>query len=140
MTTRAEIIAEAREWIGTPYRHQGRLKHIASDCVGMLICVPRALGIFPPGFDVNGYKRDPDPEMMRSLLNLHLDRVLPGVPQPGDILWIRPHDKARHLALYTFDNTVIHAIDKIRGVAEHIFDERWRRSVSGVWRYRGVDD
>jgi hypothetical protein len=44
MATRAEIIAEARTWLKTPWRHQG----IAWDCVGHIACVPRALGIFPP--------------------------------------------------------------------------------------------
>jgi cell wall-associated NlpC family hydrolase len=48
MATRAEIIAEARTWLKTPWRHQGRLKGIGCDCVGHIVCVPRALGIFPP--------------------------------------------------------------------------------------------
>ncbi len=29
---RARVVSIAREWIGTPYRHQGRLKGIAADC------------------------------------------------------------------------------------------------------------
>ncbi|MFL5163197.1 MAG: peptidase P60, partial [Microvirga sp.] len=30
------ILAEARSWIGTPYRHQASLKGIGCDCLGLL--------------------------------------------------------------------------------------------------------
>lgn len=39
----AEVIAEARGWIGTPYRHQGRRKGVGCDCLGLLIGVWRAV-------------------------------------------------------------------------------------------------
>ncbi len=32
----AAIVAEARAWIGTPYRHQASLKGIGCDCLGLL--------------------------------------------------------------------------------------------------------
>jgi NlpC/P60 family putative phage cell wall peptidase len=31
-----EIIAAARSWIGTPYRHQASLKGVGCDCLGLL--------------------------------------------------------------------------------------------------------
>src|SRR6185437_17129428 len=34
--TRQDIVAEARAWIGTPYRHQGSLKGIGCDCLGLV--------------------------------------------------------------------------------------------------------
>ena len=30
------IVAEARSWIGTPYRHQASLKGVGCDCLGLL--------------------------------------------------------------------------------------------------------
>jgi cell wall-associated NlpC family hydrolase len=33
---RAAIVAEARSWIGTPYRHQASLKGVGTDCLGLL--------------------------------------------------------------------------------------------------------
>ena len=38
-----EIVAEARNGIGTPYRHQGSLKGVACDCIGLVRGVWRAL-------------------------------------------------------------------------------------------------
>ena len=33
------IMTEVREWIGTPYQHQGRAKGFACDCLGLVIGV-----------------------------------------------------------------------------------------------------
>src|SRR3954454_1342913 len=41
--TRTAIVAEARAWIGTPYRHQASLKGIGCDCLGLVRGVWRAL-------------------------------------------------------------------------------------------------
>ena len=42
------IIAEARTWIGTPYRHQASLKGVGCDCLGLLRGVWRAIhGVEP---------------------------------------------------------------------------------------------
>lgn len=35
-STREAIVAEARAWIGTPYRHQASLKGIGCDCLGLV--------------------------------------------------------------------------------------------------------
>ena len=39
---RAAIVAEARGWIGTPYRHQASLKGVGADCIGLVRGVWRA--------------------------------------------------------------------------------------------------
>lgn len=33
---RAAVVAEARDWIGTPYRHQASVKHAGCDCLGLI--------------------------------------------------------------------------------------------------------
>ena len=44
----ALILAEARDWIGTPYLHQGSTKGAGTDCLGLLRGVWRAtLGVEP---------------------------------------------------------------------------------------------
>ena len=40
--TPAAIVAEARSWIGTPYRHQTSVKGIGCDCLGLVRGVWRA--------------------------------------------------------------------------------------------------
>ena len=43
MLTRVAIVAEARSWIGTHYRHQQSLKGVGCDCLGLLRGVWRAV-------------------------------------------------------------------------------------------------
>ena len=50
--TRAAIVAEARAWIGTPYRHQASLKGIGCDCLGLLRGIWRGEGWLPHLDDV----------------------------------------------------------------------------------------
>ena len=50
---RERIVAAARGWIGTPYRHQASLKGVGCDCLGLLVGVWRevtgkAVGSLPP--------------------------------------------------------------------------------------------
>ncbi|NDC56413.1 MAG: hypothetical protein EBZ69_06345 [Alphaproteobacteria bacterium] len=40
--TRMDIVREAREWINTPFKHQGALKGVACDCIGLI----KAIGSF----------------------------------------------------------------------------------------------
>ena len=52
--TRDTLIATARSFVGTPFRHQGRSAQ-GVDCVGLLICIARTLDL--PQDDVTGYTR-----------------------------------------------------------------------------------
>lgn len=42
---RHRVVREAREWLGTPYHHHGRIKHIGVDCAQLLCCVYEAAGM-----------------------------------------------------------------------------------------------
>ena len=48
------MIDEAREWIGTPFVHQGRTKGQACDCLGLVIAVAKAAGYSDVNFDITG--------------------------------------------------------------------------------------
>lgn len=138
MVTTVDIIAQARSWKGTPWRHQGRLKGIACDCVGLVVSGGIALGLLPADIEMPGYSRYPDPREMIRQLDLHLDRVKIGEQRGGDVLLLKPTRLPQHLAILTFEGTIIHAIDKERGVSEHRLDEVWTKAIAAVYRYRGV--
>lgn len=82
MTTRTDVIVQARTWLGTPYVHQGRLKDVGVDCVGLPICVCRELKLVAPEFDINGYTRDPDGRLLslarQYMTEIPLEDMLPG--------------------------------------------------------------
>jgi NlpC/P60 family putative phage cell wall peptidase len=36
MTTREQIVASARSWLGTPYHHQASVRGVGCDCLGLI--------------------------------------------------------------------------------------------------------
>lgn len=46
--SRADIVAIARSWIGTPYRHRGRIKGVGCDCAMLAAEVYAEAGLIPP--------------------------------------------------------------------------------------------
>ena len=62
------LLTEARSWLDTPYHHQGRLKGVGVDCIGLIIGVAHALNLSE--FDTHDYARIPNANMLESLLDL----------------------------------------------------------------------
>ena len=46
MTRRAQVIAEAETWLGTPYHHMGRVRGSGTDCLMLLAEIYAAADIF----------------------------------------------------------------------------------------------
>ncbi len=100
MYTSDQILAAARSWIGTPFVHQGRLKGVGVDCVGLLVGVGRELGMVAPDFDVEPYPRIPDGVTLLGRAGLHLTPAEPGAPlQPGDIVVVRFRKYPQHFGI-----------------------------------------
>src|SRR4051812_47036512 len=96
--TRAEILAEARSWRGTPYHEMGRLKGVGVDCVGVVMGLAGFCGIQfdPTAWVYNRYAEGVN-------LDLELGRFLEKVPDadavgPGHVLtfWVRHPGQVIH--------------------------------------------
>ncbi len=113
MTTRAEVIAAARRFIGTPYQHQQRMPGVAIDCAGVVICAGRELGLLAPDFDVTGYSRQPDGTLV-DYCERYMTRLEPAAMQAGDVVVIRFDGEPQHfgiLAPYRYGGlSIIHAV------------------------------
>jgi cell wall-associated NlpC family hydrolase len=138
-----EIVALARETIGTPYQHQGRINGVALDCAGVPAYVGRRLGL--AFTDRTRYGRQPLPAEMRAALDENLQRVRKVDMQVGDVVWIRFERVPQHLAIvgdYPHGGfSLIHAYngEGVGSVVEHRLDEQWLARIAGVWRYPGIE-
>lgn len=136
MTTRQDIIDAARGWRDTPYRHQGRLKGIAVDCVGLVLGVCKELEL--ECADVSGYSSRPDgtplPELQRQTLE-----VAPGQQRPGDLAVFHWEQAALHVGILTGPDVVIHAFALARKVTEHRLDAKWLHHVTCYRAFKGVE-
>lgn len=143
MVTRAQIVAWARETLGTPYQHQQRVNGMALDCAGVPAYVGVKLGM--PFEDVTDYGRLPIPAEMRAVLEKHMVRVQKSAMQPGDVVWMRIDREPQHLGIlgdYKYGGlSLIHATNGIGKdeVVEHRLDELWAKRIVAVWSFPGVE-
>lgn len=134
--TPEQVYLAAREWVGVPYHHQGRVP-AGLDCVGLLIVVARELSIIPAHFDYTRYGRRPVGQLDEAL-DRHL-LPLSG-PEPGAIVAIAWHRRLHHVGIVGQTEqylTLIHSLDP-HGVIEHRLDEKYLRRVVRCYGYTGV--
>ena len=125
------LIADARAWVGVPFRHQGRSRS-GIDCIGLLRELAAAHGY--TDHDETGYSRLPFDGRMRAVLTQYLDSVSDLLA--GDVVLMSFAGAETHVALYTERGTIIHAYQPRGKVVEHRLDDKWRRRIVGIYRWR----
>ena len=142
MIERAAVVAEARRWLGTRYRHQGRVRGVGVDCLGLLICVARELGVVAADFDINGYSRQPDGDTFQRGCEHYMQAITRAEALPGDVVSIAFGGHPMHAAIlgdYAHGGlSLIHALANARKCVEHRFDDVWQSRVAGWYRMNGV--
>jgi cell wall-associated NlpC family hydrolase len=133
MTTRQQVVDEARKWLGVRWVHQGRSR-AGVDCIGLAIKVAHGLGLST--FDIIDYSRQPDPATMRALMAEHMESV--ASPQIGDVLLMRFEKEPQHVAIVT-DIGIIHAYAQVRRVVEHRLDSVWQGRVVSAYQFKGIE-
>lgn len=135
-----QIVAIARSWLGTPYRHQACVKGAGADCLGLIRGVWRELvgqePEAPPPYTSDWMETSGDEQLWRAA-----DRLLkPGVgDQPGEVLLFRMHKRspAKHLAILAGADdspTIIHAYSG-RAVIESPFGDSWHRRIVAAFQF-----
>jgi len=144
MLDRAAIVAEARSWLGTRYRHQQSLKGVGCDCLGLLRGVWRAVYGEEPE-PVPAYSSDWAEASGEETLLAAAQRHLVEVPEPflalpGDVLLFRwkPHLPAKHCAILVADRRIVHAYDAAGRVAESNVARDWEERIAGVFAFPGA--
>lgn len=129
-----QIISLARECLGTKYGHQGRTVGVVMDCAGPLIHVLKGLGFELT--DEKGYPRRPYKGMLEAILKRqrHLEEVPVSDLQAGDVVLFRISTSPQHIAIYTDQDTIIHAYFHAGKVIEQSFAP-WRNQLKHVYRF-----
>jgi len=139
---RAAIVAEARAWIGTPYLHQGSLRGVGCDCLGLVRGVWRAV-IGPEPEAIAPYSADWAEAGGRELLagagSRHFTPLDVGGFGAGDVLLFRwrAHLPAKHAAIATSPTTMAHAHDGAC-VCEVEISAWWRRRLAYAFAFPGA--
>lgn len=118
---RAALIAEARSWIGTPYRQLGDTKGVAVDCSMLLVRCAVDAGIIEP-FDPRPY---PPAWFLHQSDERYIDWLgVAGVevatPQPGDIVAFRIGRAFAHSGIVSDAEHLVHAFADEHQVRESL--------------------
>lgn len=149
--TRQQIVTEARTWINTPFRHQGRVKGIACDCIGLGFSVARALGL-GSGDGVPDDRLNYGSQPLGDYVHDRVAQLLKEKPvsemQMGDLVTVRMNVAACHVGIIgklyvgTPDEclSIIHAYSTAGKVVETVIDEALRNKIKGCFEFPGVTD
>jgi len=132
---------DPRQYIGVPWRHQGRNPAVGLDCVGFA-----ALHLANHGIQVQDradYGRDPDGSLWAELCRCMGDPVAQGrgcasKGQPGDVVILEYSPKVpRHVGVlgWAYDAlSLVHCDSRHKKVVEHPINAQWAKRIIGVWR------
>jgi hypothetical protein len=137
MANRKDVVNKAREYIGTKFHHQGRLKGVGIDCAGLVIGVAKDLNL--TNFDFINYGHLPHADTLERLCDENLEKVSLADMQEGDILLMAFESEPQHLAIKT-DIGIIHSYAQVRRCVEHSLDNVWLSRIKKCYRYRGLED
>ncbi len=137
------VVARARAWIGTPYRHQASCRGAGADCLGLvrglwrelLGAEPETPPAYTPDWSETGRTEDLLLAAQRHLLPVGLDRRL-----PGDVAVLRMADGAvaKHVGVLARNGagyeTLVHAYCG-HGVLESPMTPAWSRRIVAAFRF-----
>lgn len=132
------VVAAARMFLGTPYRHQASLAGAGCDCLGLLRGVWRALYGAEP-MAVPAYRADMRDPTNAGALRRAAETLLVTETGPlaaGQVVLFRLGGmaEAKHCGILVSGTRFIHAQERL-GVVEADMTEAWARRVSGRYRF-----
>jgi cell wall-associated NlpC family hydrolase len=129
-----KIIKYARECLGTPYVHQGRMIGRGLDCAGVIVHVAKRLGFDP--IELPGYSPSPSDGLLELSADAQPYLMRVNTMQAGDVLMMRFVGDPQHVGIFTGDN-LIHSYMQIDRVVEHTLDKKWAARVVRIYRFMG---
>lgn len=128
------LVAEARGWIGTPYRHQARTRGAGTDCLGLILglwearfgALPEPVPAYTPDWSETGGQ-----ERLWAAARRHLRPATTSAPGQVILFRMRRGAVAKHLGLQAETGrrpSFIHAYSG-RGVVESPLTPPWAAAI-----------
>ena len=133
------IVAAARGWIGTSYRHQGSRKGVGCDCLGLVRGVWAEVtgeqAQDPGAYAPDWAERSGRDRLLIAARNHCGDAISLTDAMPGDIVLFRWRAgvSAKHAGILSGPDHFIHAYEPA-GVIESVLVPSWRRRIAAVHR------
>ena len=138
------IVNEARSWIGTKFKHQGRIKkskedYGGCDCLGLImgLGVKTKTGELLKSYDVTNYPKTLSSDDLLNSFNKLLTPIDIKDMSIGNVILIRINVFPQHLAVVSSVNphiSVIHSYAQARKVVEQYLPREWKENIVGVYK------
>jgi hypothetical protein len=146
ISSRDQLIAAARLWLGTPARHGMALRGLGVDDVRLVLSVGEACGLLPASDAPAAYPQHPTPDDLAGRLAAALTPIAAAEALPGDVVQLG--DRCAILAEHDGNLTLIRAEEPhgarvlatgqpAHRVVEHGFRSPWPERACGWFRYPG---
>jgi NlpC/P60 family putative phage cell wall peptidase len=140
MVTRAQIVECARTFLGTRWQHQARLKGVACDCAGLVICIGEEL--FGIRADVPAYGHTPNHGQLERIVSQYMRKKSFGETALGDVLLMTWDQEPHHMAIVSEvqgEMGIIHSYAQVKKVVEHRLDTQWANRIRAVFEFPSVE-
>ncbi len=154
MRIRDKIVREAREWMGTPFHHQGRKKRVGCDCIGMVLGVLHLAGARSRQrddagnpipftlYDRTDYAPDPNSQRLKETLDFHLKPIAQESIRAGDVLLFKVVHLPQHVGIVADHPSgeglsLIHAYSGAGKVVEESLVNAWLSRCVAAYRVPG---
>lgn len=137
-TVEMRVVDEAREWLGTPYRHQGSRRQVGADCLGLIRGIWRELyGVepeTPEPYAMDWAEKGNDDRLLNAAIT-HF-RPVDDAPNFGNLVLFRWNAEAlaKHAGIMVSGTNFIHAYSGV-GVVESPLVPAWRKKIAGVFAF-----
>lgn len=139
---------QARTWIGTDFRHQGRSKknkkfNGGTDCIGLVVGVATELGVtngkgqLLKDLDQTNYSKLGMGNKLVDILDKNMDKV--DFILPGDVLLFRLMGQPQHVGIVGIregELSLIHSYQGHNKVVEHHLSDKWLNRIISIYRFR----
>lgn len=131
------IIAECRQWLGTPYQHQSSVKQVGCDCLGLLYGIwrklygnePQQIPSYTPDWGIADRS-----EHLLAAANRYLTKT--DCLDPATVIFFRWRNNlpAKHIGIVVTKNSFIHAYERA-GVVETSLNRHWQKRIAGRFNF-----
>lgn len=139
-----DIINTARKWVGTPFKHQGRVQKVGCDCLGLLMGVAKECGITTTSgqplidLDQTSYHMIADGALLELSLDTNLQRI-PSI-ELGSLALLEFDSNPQHLGIIV-DNSyrsfnIIHADLRKGLVVEHSLSMEYQSKIKKIYKLK----
>lgn len=140
--SRADVVALARGWIGTPYHHQASRHGVGADCLGLVRGVWRELygtdAEAPPPYTRDWAEASGREPLLEAAVR-HLVPIALGEARAGDVVVFRLRAglPAKHAAILTGEVSFVHAMEG-GPAGEVALAPWWRRRIAAAFSFPGT--